>query len=165
MVQSHQRVGDILKEKMGFQQTMSDSVVFLKEVEGGKLIVGGHVDDFLVIAPTDQLLDSFGEQLAQHLKIKSGQLDTFLGVQSRQDPVTGTITIHHQGKIVDLLTEFGMINTHPVSTPMQPGIQISRADCPTTEEESKGINYRAYRSAVGSLMHAHHDHAQTYVLL
>ena len=125
---------DILLKELGFKQTQSDSVVFVKDVENGHLIIGGHVDDLLAIAPSESVLNSFSEDLAKHLKIKSGQLDTFLGVQAGQDPRTGTITIHQQRKIVDLLTDFGMLDSHPVSTPMQHNIELSRADCPTTDQ-------------------------------
>jgi hypothetical protein len=143
----------ILLNKMGFRRLQADSVVFVRDLSEGTLIAGGHVDDFIVIAPVDAALRSFTDELAGHLKIKSGQLDTFLGVQSKQDPYTGTITIHHQRKITDLLAECGMLDSRPVSTPMQPNIELSRADCPTSDIGRQGINHKAYRSGVGSLMH------------
>ena len=144
---------DILLHRMGFKQLQSDIVVFTKDVEGGRLMIGGHVDDLLAIAPSEKALNDFQQELAKHLRVKHGDLDTFLGVQARQNLETGTITIHQKRKVVDLLTEFGMLDSRPVSTPMQPNIELSRADCPTTEEERQGIDQRRYRSGVGSLMH------------
>jgi transposase InsO family protein len=138
---------------MGFQQTQSDNVVFVKDADNMKVIVGGHVDDLLVLAPTEVLLDDFGKDLAKHLKIKSSDLDTFLGVEIIQNHQTGTISIHQRRKVTNLLTEQGMLNARPVSTPLQPNVYLSRADCPTTQQEREEVDSRGYRGVVGSLMH------------
>jgi hypothetical protein len=36
---------------------------------------------------------------------------------------------------------------------MQSHVELTRADCPSTEEEKEGIDHKGYRSGVGSLMH------------
>ena len=149
----NQELEHILTNQMHFTQIVSDSVVFVRNTDQGKVIVGGHVDDLLVLAPTNDHLDQFGKELASHLKIKFGDLEVFLGVEVEQDPTTGTISIHQHRKIVSLLTDCGMIDAKPVSTPMQPNVNLSRADCPTTAVERHGIDATEYRSIVGKLMH------------
>jgi hypothetical protein len=149
----NQELEHILTSQMHFTQIVSDSVVFVRTSDQVKVIVGGHVDDLLVLAPTDDHLDQFGKELASHLKIKFGDLEVFLGVEVEQDAITGTICIHQHRKIVNLLTDCGMISAKPVSTPLQPNINLSRADCPTTAQERHGIDQTEYRSIVGKLMH------------
>ena len=138
---------------MGFRQSKADSVVFVKDDDNLKVIVGGHVDDLLVLAKTEAALDSFGKQLANYLKIKFSDLELYLGVEIVQDAETGTISIHQQRKLDNLLIDLGMLDARPVSTPLPPNVQLSRADCPTTESEREGIDVTRYRSIVGSLMH------------
>lgn len=143
----------ILTEKMGFQALKSDSVVFMKELPHGKIYVGGHVDDLLIFSPEAKDQDNFRDELEKHLKIKRSDLGTYLGVETHQDPKTGTISIHHYTKIVELLENQGMLDSAPVSTPIQPGTQLSRGDCPPKGQELPEAVRRNYRSAVGSLMH------------
>ena len=149
----NQELERILTTEMKFVQTKADSVVFVRNTDNTKVILGGHVDDLLVLAQTEAILDSFGEELARHLKIKSGDLQLFLGVEIIQNSRTGTISIHHRRKITNLLSDLGMFDAKPVSTPLQPNVNLSRADCPTTGAEQPGIDRTQYRSTVGALMH------------
>ena len=111
------------------------------------------MDDLLAIAPHRSDLDAFKE-FAALLKVKSGPLGTFLGVEIKQDPQTGTITCHQQRKIAELLSDCGMENAAPTLVPMEHGLKLSRADCPTRfEDRANPVHQRRYRSAVGSLMH------------
>ena len=140
--------------KIGFKPTPSDSCVFVKETKNGKLFIGGHVDDLLAVAPHKSDLDAFEKEFAALLKIKSGPLGTFLGVEVKRDPGTGTITCHQQRKIVELLHDCGMENAAPTLIPMEHGLKLSRANCPTTFEDMASPAVKKwYRSAVGSLMH------------
>ena len=148
-----EKMRDVLTTKMGFKHIHSDSVVFVRGSDGTRVIVGGHVDDLLTVARTEAILDAFGKELSGHLKIKEGDMELFLGVEIIRNAETGTITIHQQRKIVNLLKDFGMASARPVSTPLQPNVYLSRADCPKTPEERKGIDVSRYRSAVGALMH------------
>lgn len=139
----------ILTEKMGYKQLISDSVMFKKN----STILGGHVDDLLIIAPTPTDQEEFKSTLLKHLKAKQGALDLYLGVEARRDDRTGTITIHHYRKIYELLQEHRMLDSKPVSVPMDQSNTLSRADCPAPGSELPQLTRKMYRSAVGSLMH------------
>jgi hypothetical protein len=145
---------DILTSKMGFKPTPSDNCIFIRDCRGGKLIIGGHVDDLITIAPTMSIVQEFGKEFAKHLKIKSAPLGTFLGVEIIRDPVTGTIKCHQQRKIVELLQDMGMEKSAPAYVPMQADMKLSRSDCPGRwEDRASPGDQKMYRSAVGSLMH------------
>ena len=70
-----------------------------------------------------------------------------------RDPDTGSITIHQKRKIDDLLQDLGYENLRPVSVPISTNVKLSRALCPQTEEEKKGIDGSWYRKVVGSCMY------------
>ena len=144
---------DIL-QKMGFRPITSDSCIFIRGTKDGNLLIGGHVDDLLTIAPHKSDLVAFEKEFATHLKVKSGPLNIFLGVEIARDAETGTITCHQQRKIAELLCDCGMENSAPTSVPMEHGLKLSRADCPTrSEDRASPADQKIYRSAVGSLMH------------
>lgn len=143
----------ILTEEMGFKQLVSDPVMFTKELAVGKLMVGGHVDDLLPIAPSMKDLELFRDELATRLKLKSFPLSTYLGVETTRDAHTGTITIHHYKKISELLEEQGMAASAPVSTALQPNVHLSRGDCPPKGQQLPLHLRSSFRSAVGALMH------------
>jgi hypothetical protein len=138
---------------LGFHQLLSDSVVFVRGTEKDMVIVGGHVDDLKVIAFATAQLSKFRTEIEKHFKVREGSFDTFLGVQTIRDPGTGSITIHQQRKIEELLHELGFDVLRPVSTPMQTNIKLTRALCPKTEEEKKGIDASWYRRVVGSCLY------------
>ncbi|KAJ3991368.1 hypothetical protein F5050DRAFT_1540731, partial [Lentinula boryana] len=50
------------------------------------------------------------------------------------------------------LDEFNMQDAKPVSTPMDPGVTLSKDDCPKTPEEIEEMRNIPYMSAVGSLL-------------
>ena len=95
----YEKLVSVLTNLMGFLRIRSDSVVFVRGSDGTKVIMGGHVDDLLVMAYADNILDAFEAELAKHLKIKIGDMDLFLGVEIIQDSKSGSITIHQQRKI------------------------------------------------------------------
>jgi hypothetical protein len=147
----------ILIDKMSYKQLQSDNVMFVKDIQGGKIMLGGHVDDLLIVAPTDNDQEMFKREFERHLKIKQGDLDVYLGVQAHRDPKTGTITLHHFRKIHELLKSRGLLQCKPVSTPIQPNVQpLSRHDC-TPEGTTLPIDmHKQFRSDVGLLMHIMH---------
>lgn len=144
---------EILTTLLGFKQMESDNAVFVRDDGQVKVVVGGHVDDLLAMAPNEEELNKLQSDLEKHLKISPQDISFFLGVDVIRNDTTGTIFIHQKRKILELLAETNMKESRPVSTPLKPGTVLSRQDKPQTDEERKGINPTFYRKAVGSLMH------------
>jgi len=60
-----------------------------------------------------------------------GELHYTLGntiIRNRQE---GWIMIHQQKYLLNKLLEFNMLNCNPISTPMQPGLRLSKEDTTT----------------------------------
>src|SRR6202000_1363081 len=73
-------------------------------------------------------------------------------IKVERNSQTGDISISQRQYAVDMLKQFKMDECHPVSTPMLPGLDLTKAMGASTEEESK--QYRSIcLSAVGSLMY------------
>ena len=52
-----------------------------------------------------------------------------------------------------MLSQFKLTECNQVSTPMDPGVQLSKLLCPTTKEETEEMDKVPYMNAVGALMY------------
>ena len=52
-----------------------------------------------------------------------------------------------------MLNRFKLTNCNPVTTPMDHGIKLSKALCPSSEEEREEMKTVPYMNAVGALMY------------
>lgn len=138
-------------KRLGFHELLTDTEVYFREKNGVKIILAIHVDDCLVVTRFEEDAIAFQREIEQVYKVCAGTFDSFLGVQVIRD--ADKIVIHQQRKIDSLLADAGMADCRPVSTPLQPNVEISRADCPAVGEKPAGIDHQQYRSLVGSLMY------------
>ena len=53
-----------------------------------------------------------------------------------------------------IIGRFNLENANPVTTPMDPGMRLSKSQSPTTEEEKDDMTNVPYRELIGSLMYA-----------
>ena len=53
--------------------------------------------------------------------------------------------------VESLLKQFRMETCNPVSTPMDPGIVLTKADCPKSDEEKEEMSRYPYRKALGGI--------------
>ena len=70
-----------------------------------------------------------------------------------RDRPSRTIYLSQAKLVEDVLTCFNMTNCKPAATPLDPGIQLSKAMAPKNEEEVEYMKRVPYLSAVGSLMY------------
>ncbi|KIJ61798.1 hypothetical protein HYDPIDRAFT_51067, partial [Hydnomerulius pinastri MD-312] len=50
-----------------------------------------------------------------------------------------------------LLVQYNMLDAHPVSTPMDPGLRLTRKKSTPTEDERAYMDNTPYKNLVGSL--------------
>ncbi|KAK4324010.1 hypothetical protein Pmani_005322 [Petrolisthes manimaculis] len=89
------------------------------------------------------------DSLASQFKLKDlGELQYFLGVKVVQDTVKGQIWIGQPLYIENILKKFGMEDSKPVETPVDPNQNVCEAtdECTLFDKEQ-------YQSAVGSLLY------------
>ncbi|KAJ5267340.1 hypothetical protein N7478_010148 [Penicillium angulare] len=130
----------------GFTMAQSDNCVFYKP----DCVVCVYVDDFLVAAANKHKIDQVQQALQAEFQLNDlGIPQSFLGIQFDHQ-VDGSVSIHQHQYIQKVLSDFGMENCQPKSTPMNPKQSLnSRAEEEPPDEEAKA----RYATAIGSLMY------------
>ena len=102
-----------------------------------------------------ELYDWVQSQLFSRYKMTDcGPLEWSLGCRIRRDRQAKTITIDQSQYIETILQRYGMHNTNPVSTPAEPGLNLTSAMSPQTDKDRYFMADKPFRSAIGSLMFA-----------
>jgi len=120
--------------------------LYMKHVDGHKLIVSVYIDDLLIPGDKEQLVEEFKTNMKDTFEMNElGLLTYFLGMEVTQsDEGYFFCQKHFSLKILD---NFAMANCKPVSTPMIQGQKLMKEDgAPKTDG-------KAYRSLVGSLLY------------
>ena len=111
------------------------------------------MDDFLSISDQDKLNDQIETELNKHFKVKSlGQLSSVIGVKIHQEDHLIEISQTHY--IDTLLKKYGLQDTNPVSTPMDPNIKLDALEGEASEDSKDQllINH-SYANLIRSLMY------------
>ncbi|RAN86202.1 hypothetical protein B5P41_30660, partial [Bacillus sp. SRB_28] len=74
-----------------------------------------------------------------------------LGMQLLRDGATGSIFLHQQDYVDELLLRFNMNHCKSANTPHQPGYYLSTNMSPTTDQERDNMKLVPYSELVGSL--------------
>ena len=138
-----------LKE-MGFTQAPGDPCLYVEsDSEGEMFIVAVYVDDIILGGKSESKLMEVKKELSKTFEMKDlGPLHHFLGVKIIQDSITGTIWIGQQSYTEKILQRFGMHNSKPVGTPVNPDIKLIAGENPDDV-----CNQQMYQAVVGSLLY------------
>ncbi|XP_022019483.1 uncharacterized mitochondrial protein AtMg00810-like [Helianthus annuus] len=94
-----------------------DATLFTREVDGYLLIVQIYVDDIIFGSTNDTLCKDFERVMKLKFEMSSlGEMKFFLGLQVDQMPEE--IFIHQTKYVNDVLENFSMTGTSPMSTPL-----------------------------------------------
>jgi len=124
-------------------QSQFDPSFFYRNTLGVPVYLIVYVDDASVLSPCSEALQVLVDDISLKFSIKIGQPSTFVGIQIDRD-LDGTIYLHQEFMIKQLLERFNMKDCNPVSVPMCPS---TNSKCVESEED--GI---PYRSLVGGLL-------------
>ena len=147
-----------LKEALGqcgFVESDADPGLFVRRAPAGDIYVIVHVDDMLVAGRSKLQLASFKVAFGKRFAIKDlGEARYYLGMDIVRDRAARTIKLSQRQYTADVLEQFGMDLSAPVSTPMLEGEKLLRASNTTVEQRLLTNALAAvYRSLVGSLMY------------
>ena len=111
---------------MGFEQTSSDPCLYVRlDSEGEMFLVAVYVDDIILGGRSEAKLNAVKEELSRRFEMKDlGPLHHFLGVKVIQDRLTGVIWIGQPSYTEKILQKFGMYDSKPVSTPVNPNLKL-----------------------------------------
>ena len=141
-------------EKMGFHRINSDNSVYVFMRDDVRIFLPVFVDDITLACKSSSVLDATIKELASHFKLHDlGPTSYLLGIKIERDRPNHRIYLSQRQYIIDMLDRYGLSNSNPVSTPMDPGTKLSTSMAPQTDEEQLFMQSVPYISAVGSLMY------------
>lgn len=128
----------------GFQQSTADPCFYIYSMNSEKLLLAIYVDDGLLAATREFLLDKFLYELNQRFKATATKnVNSFLGIEINRLS-DGSIFVSQCKYVTKILGKFKLDNANSVSTPIDTGWESN-----SSEEENCNV---PYREAVGNLM-------------
>jgi len=137
-----------LKE-IGFEQSQSDSCIYIKSTKTDVCYLAVYVDDIIIACKSLYTINDIKLSLSKKFKMKDlGCLNYFLGVNIVSDDENGTISLNQCAYTKALLEKFNMIDANALKTPVDVSVKLTKAT-----EKSKLFDPKIYQSAVGSLLY------------
>jgi hypothetical protein len=130
---------------LGFIQLETHSCICIR----GDIIAEVYVDDIKIVGPTIAKCKAVYKELAQHINIESkGLIKSFLGIDIIRNCNQHLIALN-QGAYIDcLVSVFGLIDAHTVSTPLDKSLPLLAA-----VPGEMMCNPEHYQHLTGSLNH------------
>jgi hypothetical protein len=82
-----------------------------------------------------------------------GDASLVLGIRIERDREAGTITISQRAYLERVLARYGMLNCASRPTPLPLGIELTKAQAPSTDAERHFMKDKPYREVLGSVMY------------
>ena len=96
----------------------------------------------------------FKSQLQTKWQISDGGPAHFhIGITIERDCSAHTIALSQTVFIDCIISQFHLDNAHPIGTPFEPGMYLSKASSPTSPEDRSAMAKTPYHELVGSLMY------------
>jgi transposase InsO family protein len=138
--------------KLDFTRTDADPCVYTKIINGFSTVLTVWVDDLIICGDAPQEIDATVKSLKNMFEIKDlGEPKLLLGIQIIRDDKTGTITLSQKNYIDTILNRFGYSKLNPVSTPLDPHINLKKRDPSLTPDPQ---TVKDFQTKLGSLMYA-----------
>lgn len=136
---------DELMLQQGFLRSKSDYCLYYKR--GQKFYILLYVDDIILISENREEIDKIKEVLKNNFDMKDMHgVSKYLGIKIKK--TESGIELDQEEYLKEILKKFGMENCKPVSTPIEPGLELSKE----ASKDEKLI--RECRQLIGSLMYA-----------
>ena len=136
----------------GWKPVAFEECLFTIETKSGyRMNLGFFVDDILFsYSKADQAeADAFKQKMFSRFEGKDlGPVQRFLGIEIVRDRTAGTIKLHQENYVRDLLTRFKLDDAHHTLTPLTPNVHMTKEDSPETPDHTLGS---VYREAVGAI--------------
>lgn len=132
-----------------FSRSNSDHCLYIKgnHIEKSMFLLV-FVDDMIIACRHEEEIIFIKNKLKKEFDMQDmGELKYFLGLKITQKRECETLEISQRKYIIDVLQKFGMLDCKPISTPMEPALNI------TIENEDKGLE-TIHRQLIGCLLYA-----------
>ena len=147
----YHRLWGALRDRLQMQRCEVDQAVYFFRDGDQLIIIVAHVDDLTIITSSKALMDKVKGELRKEFTITDlGEIHWLLGFAVKRDREKRTISLSQSSYIRGILQRYGFDHIRPVSTPMNPGLRLSKANAPKTAEEFAFMRDKPYRETVGS---------------
>ncbi|TFY76846.1 hypothetical protein EWM64_g7165 [Hericium alpestre] len=93
-------------------------------------------------------------ELRSHFDIvELGPVSWLVGLAVTHDRAARTVTVSQTALVNSVITQFGLQDAHLVSTPFDPNVHLTHADCPSDNSSHAKMTSVPYRELIGSLMY------------
>ena len=111
---------------------------------GDVLIFCLYVDDLIFTSNNPSMFENFKKTMTKEFEMTYiGLMAYYLGIEVKQ--MEDGIFISQEGYAKDILKKFEMLNSNPISTPVECGVKLSKHD------NEENVNPTLFKSLVGSL--------------
>ena len=137
-------------ERIGFHQSKIDVCLFYRNNKSGIVNVVVWVDDIIIAATSNDLLNTIKNLLKSRFNMKDlGPINFFLGIEFRQ--TSSSIEMHQKHYLENILKKFEMAECKPRYTPCESKPEAYEEDKDSNSDDN---TVRKYREIVGSLVYA-----------
>lgn len=113
--------------KLGFTHLTCKYCIYYRETDKGTIIASIHVDNFAIVASTPMAASHFKDQMCKKWQISDlGEAAFCIGIAISRDHTNYIIAISQIALIDRIISQFGLTDAHPATTPMDPNIILSR---------------------------------------
>ena len=139
----------------GYTQISSDHCIYVRKGAAGSSIIAIHVDDMVAAASTKDEMAMLKQDLGRLFDLVDlGEVTWLLGVAVTRDRDARTISLCQAAYIESIAARLKLEDAYPVTTPLDPYALLSKAMCPTSDEEIMRMKKIPYLTAIGSIMYA-----------
>ena len=115
----------------------SDWGVFYLHTGRDILLLASHVNDCTLTGSSPSLIKAFKDEIKAQYKISDlGPINWLLGMKVTRDRDARTIALSQTTYIDTILTKYNSSDLKPLSIPMDPNIQLSRNQAPSSPTEA-----------------------------
>lgn len=143
----------VFLEELKFKRSAIDHSVYYRRSGDEHTIVAVATDDMAVASKRAEDAERFKSDIRKYWEITDhGPIKWFLGFEIKRNREARTISINQHAYIESMVEKFRLTNARPVSTPMEPGVQFSIDQCPSTINQSSRMHGVPYSEAIGSVL-------------
>ncbi|CAM8927036.1 unnamed protein product [Rhodiola kirilowii] len=147
---------DACMTDLGFSKSKYDSCLYLKNMNAKyPAFVLLYVDDMLIISDSRLVINSIKSDIKKHFDMKDmGEAQRILGVKITRDRNKRVMYLSQTDYLDKVLDKFQLKNAKPSLVPLGGHLELTKHDCPVSDEDKLKMSKVPYDVAVGSVMYA-----------
>ena len=123
-------------DKIRFSKSKSDGAVFYRHAGKGFAIIAVAVDDLMITAKNDGIIQEIKADLMKIFKMKDlGELHWLLNLKIECNRTKKLISFSQEAYIDKILNWFNLQDSKTHITPLDPNIRLTKDQCSSTDEE------------------------------